>query len=585
MIPEKMLNANRLLRPTFSPQDARGDLQSAYKQWYVMAMIPINFYVELLIKQLNRKGRSSFQSEFGSSINGGIIIQSVKVSHPLYNYPTFWAGADIKSGSKAPYERENYANLGLNQFFVGQNPKEWYQGDPGDDNGIYHDTSRIVTTENQGLMQRAPKYINQVYVPEDKGGDNASGHSAYTSETSLNYTFNCNVACNEKMYIAYKDRLNLYLCEEITQNYSVLYKPEIKNYKIIKKSFVYPKGDLPKQSVFFNDRDMLNFQNRLNAWLDEFKALNGGDIKTIAPLSYQIISQYPMQNDNVGKVELKYGSVSVSFKAVLEDYASLYPVYLHPIYFENSLSKIVFREPIFTQTSLYTDYMERGKAYGRFYYLYNYKSGGVYGRRDKWLSLWQNFYTLRVREDKGTGGFVGFIFNVAVFVVSVVVAYYTGYYVGEALSAVLGSVISGTTALGVQVGVMGVSLGAGLMVGLGTTSGNAFFANLGSVILGVVGLVGAGANLVTAATTATAQGMQVSTLQVATSAVNTLSSAVNVINGINTFMQTMDKGQDLLSESESEDEFFSGKSDEEVAKDFLEPSVWYDLNTADLLEL
>ncbi|MCI6661614.1 MAG: hypothetical protein MSG80_04670, partial [Campylobacter sp.] len=46
--------------------------------------------------------------------------------------------------SKNPYNRDSYDDLGLNQYFVGQNPHEYYKGDPGDDNGIYHDKSEII---------------------------------------------------------------------------------------------------------------------------------------------------------------------------------------------------------------------------------------------------------------------------------------------------------------------------------------------------------------------------------------------------------------------------------------------------------
>lgn len=43
-----------------------------------------------------------------------------------------------------PYDRNDYNNLGLNQYFAGQSPYQYYIGDPGDDNGIYHDRSEII---------------------------------------------------------------------------------------------------------------------------------------------------------------------------------------------------------------------------------------------------------------------------------------------------------------------------------------------------------------------------------------------------------------------------------------------------------
>ena len=43
-----------------------------------------------------------------------------------------------------PYDRNDYNNLGLNQYFAGQSPYQYYIGDPGGDNGIYHDKSEII---------------------------------------------------------------------------------------------------------------------------------------------------------------------------------------------------------------------------------------------------------------------------------------------------------------------------------------------------------------------------------------------------------------------------------------------------------
>ncbi|MEE3744864.1 hypothetical protein, partial [Campylobacter porcelli] len=39
---------------------------------------------------------------------------------------------DIKSQSVAPYSYDNWLDLGLNQYFMGQSPYNWYDGDPGD---------------------------------------------------------------------------------------------------------------------------------------------------------------------------------------------------------------------------------------------------------------------------------------------------------------------------------------------------------------------------------------------------------------------------------------------------------------------
>lgn len=95
-------------------------------KWRNIAFIKL---VELLHIQLIRKGK---HRGYGSYY------------HPVYGYVYSISKYDIKSGSSAPYDYHSPYNLGLNQFFVGQNPYAWYQGDPGDSNGIYHDTCEII---------------------------------------------------------------------------------------------------------------------------------------------------------------------------------------------------------------------------------------------------------------------------------------------------------------------------------------------------------------------------------------------------------------------------------------------------------
>ncbi len=69
----------------------------------------------------------------------------------VYNHPTFGKiytvmSYDIKDPSKDAYNPNDPFNnaLGLNQYFVGQSPYKPYEGDPGDDDGIYHDKSKII---------------------------------------------------------------------------------------------------------------------------------------------------------------------------------------------------------------------------------------------------------------------------------------------------------------------------------------------------------------------------------------------------------------------------------------------------------
>ena len=106
---------------------------------------------ELLHSQLVRKGRmrrwvptyKEGATTFGSLLVGGEKKNITSFNHPTYGEVYTTEFYDIKSPSKNPYNKDSYDDLGLNQYFVGQSPYEYYKGDPGDDKGIYHDTSQI----------------------------------------------------------------------------------------------------------------------------------------------------------------------------------------------------------------------------------------------------------------------------------------------------------------------------------------------------------------------------------------------------------------------------------------------------------
>ena len=106
---------------------------------------------ELLHSQLVRKGRmrrwmptyKEGAITFGSLLVGGEKKNITSFNHPTYGEVYTTEFYDIKSPSKNPYNKDSHDDLGLNQYFVGQSPYEYYKGDPGDDNGIYHDTSQI----------------------------------------------------------------------------------------------------------------------------------------------------------------------------------------------------------------------------------------------------------------------------------------------------------------------------------------------------------------------------------------------------------------------------------------------------------
>lgn len=107
---------------------------------------------ELLHSQLVRKGRMIKWTP--SWFIGPVFAPKIAIGEPKknitsFNHPTYGEVYttefyDIKSPSKNPYNKDSKDDLGLNQYFVGQSPYEYYKGDPGDDKGIYHDKSEII---------------------------------------------------------------------------------------------------------------------------------------------------------------------------------------------------------------------------------------------------------------------------------------------------------------------------------------------------------------------------------------------------------------------------------------------------------
>lgn len=103
-------------------------------KWRNIAFIKL---VELLHIQLMRKGRYRYYGLYNHPVYGQV--------YSIYKY-------NIKSGSRAPYSYDGA--MGLNQFFVGQNPYAWYQGDPGDSSGIYHDTCEIIRIQDNATSTK-----------------------------------------------------------------------------------------------------------------------------------------------------------------------------------------------------------------------------------------------------------------------------------------------------------------------------------------------------------------------------------------------------------------------------------------------
>ena len=103
---------------------------------------------ELLHMQLWRKKRI------------GLTDKTVTIDGRQYGVIKHW---DIKSPSRNPYNRDNVNDLGLNQLFMGQDPREPYKGDPKD--GIYHDHCYIIP-------KNLTKLSSRIFGDKSKNGTN-----------------------------------------------------------------------------------------------------------------------------------------------------------------------------------------------------------------------------------------------------------------------------------------------------------------------------------------------------------------------------------------------------------------------------
>ncbi len=77
LIDEKRLMRNYTLKPAYLSNIGELDTQEVYKQWFTYAMIGVNKYVELLHKQLARKGRSQIQNINHPLFKNSYIVKNI----------------------------------------------------------------------------------------------------------------------------------------------------------------------------------------------------------------------------------------------------------------------------------------------------------------------------------------------------------------------------------------------------------------------------------------------------------------------------------------------------------------------------
>jgi len=124
---------------------------------------------ELLHKQIWRKDRErvwTYDNPAYRFHNGRLV--------------TFIRGWNIKSESVNPYKYAKtdswHQDFGLNQLFVGQNPKKPYEGDVGGNDGIYHDDCYIQPKPYKLASGLIEQYV---FVKNELFGDSYVGFDEY----------------------------------------------------------------------------------------------------------------------------------------------------------------------------------------------------------------------------------------------------------------------------------------------------------------------------------------------------------------------------------------------------------------------
>ncbi|RTK00158.1 hypothetical protein C3H36_03260 [Campylobacter jejuni] len=561
LIDEKRLMRNYTLKPAYPSNIGELDTQEVYKQWFTYAMIGVNKYVELLHKQLVRKGRSQIQN----------------INHPLFKNSYIVKKYNIKSSSTAPYNKENYNDLGLNQFFVGQDPYKHYQGDPSSENGIYHDICEIRTNYNLGSMQYYYGFPNNLALLfEKEKAWKYNGKGFFYIDEKINFKDILNKALENINYEMLINDIEVVIFSQTIQKNNEWIYPSIDDIKIpeikVENVKFKPTFGKPYKKLCV---DVEKFYN-------DFKELNKNIFRIEkVEITYSVYEKaQKTRESDPSKIYYTLTSKKISFFEVFNSIKENYKCkYATPLCFYNSFNLVCYEEPYVAFSSLNnTSWGKKDTSVTPSVYpLYRKSSNLPYGRRDRWFALWDSFYYLYVYEKSNKG-----ILSFLVPIVTIILAVATWWIGGQ--GAWLGTLI------GVSEGVAaGITLGISLGLAVGSLTGNKLFSILNAV-WGLVNFLGAWSsnnwNLATDFTKNTAQVAQEmttfeSTLNIVGNLLSGASKIFDVVQSITADtpkMMNEQKGSDL-----DNNESGNGSEALELAKDAINPTLWYNFETADIL--
>ncbi|EAH4468130.1 hypothetical protein CYA57_07305 [Campylobacter coli] len=561
LIDEKRLMRNYTLKPAYPSNIGELDTGEVYKQWFTYAMIGVNKYVELLHKQLIRKGRSYRQN----------------ATHPLYPNSYIVKKYNIKSASTAPYDKHSHGNLGLNQFFVGQDPYKPYKGDPSSKNGIYHDICEIRTKYNLGNMQYYYGFPNNLTLLfEKEKAWKYHGKGFFYIDEKINFKDILNKALENINYeMLINDIEVVIFCQTIQKNNEWIY-PSIDDIKIpnikVENIEFKPLFGKPYKKLCI---DVEKFYN-------DFKELNKNIFRIEkVEITYKIYEKaQKTRESDPSKIYYTLTSKKVSFFEVFNSIKEIYKCkYATPLCFYNGFNFVCYEEPYVAFSSL------NNASWGKkdtsvtpsIYPLYRKSSNLPYGRRDRWFALWDSFYYLYVYE-KSSKGVLSFLAPIVTIVLAVATWWIGGQ--GAWLGTLIG--VSETIASGIT---LGISLG----LAIGSLTGNKTFSILNAV-WGLVNFLGAwGANNWNLAADFTKNTAQIA--QEMTTFESTLNIAGNLLSGASKIFDVVQSitanTPDMINEQKGSDldnnEGGNGNEALELAKDMINPTIWYNFETTDIL--
>lgn len=561
LIDEKRLMRNYTLKPAYPSNIGELDTGEVYKQWFTYAMIGVNKYVELLHKQLIRKGRSYRQN----------------ATHPLYPNSYIVKKYNIKSASTAPYDKHSHGNLGLNQFFVGQDPYKPYKGDPSSKNGIYHDICEIRTKYNLGNMQYYYGFPNNLTLLfEKEKAWKYHGKRFFYIDEKINFKDILNKALENINYeMLINDIEVVIFCQTIQKNNEWIY-PSIDDIKIpnikVENVEFKPTFGKPYKKLCI---DVEKFYN-------DFKELNKNIFRIEkVEIAYNVYEKaQKTRESDPSKIYYTLTSKKVSFFEVFNSIKENYKCkYATPLCFYNSFNFVCYEEPYVAFSSL------NNASWGKkdtsvtpsIYPLYRKSSNLPYGRRDRWFALWDSFYYLYVYE-KSSKGILSFLAPIVTIVLAVATWWIGGQ--GAWLGTLIG--VSETIASGIT---LGISLG----LAIGSLTGNKTFSILNAV-WGLVNFLGAwGANNWNLAADFTKNTAQIA--QEMTTFESTLNIIGNLLSGASKIFDVVQSitanTPDMINEQKGSDldnnEGGNGSEALELAKDMINPTIWYNFETTDIL--